>query len=891
MDCVSPILDVATRLWDCTAKRAVYIRHLPQNLNSLRTKMEELKKLHKDVKEKVECEEKLQKKRTHVVDGWLHGVEAMEKEVQEILAKGDEEIQKKCLGTCCPKNCGARFKLGKMVLEKMDAVTVKKTDGSDFSVVAEPLPSPPVIERRLDKTAGQDLLFGKVWKWLQDDGEQVSSIGLYGMGGVGKTTLLTRINNELLKTRLEFEAVIWVTVSRPANVENVQRVLFNKLEIPKDKWEGRSEDERKEPIFNVLKTKKFLLLLDDIWEPLDLFAVGIPPVNDGSKSKVVFTTRFSTVCRDMGAKKSIEVKCLAWEEAFALFQKYVGEDTINSHPHIPKLAEIVAKECDGLPLALITIGRAMAGAKTPEEWEKKIQMLKKYPAKFPGMENHLFPRLAFSYDSLQDEATKSCFLYCSLFPEDHLFNCDELIQLWIGEGFLDEYGDIKEARNGGEEIIESLNHACLLEMNDNHYIRGRARFVKMHDVIRDMALWLACQNGNKKQNKFVVIDKDELVKAHEVEKWKETQRIILVRGSFDELMEPPSFPNLQTLLVSSAWSKSFPRGFFTCMPIITVLDLSYHRKLIDLPMEIGELSTLQYLNLSGTRIKKIPMNLRNLTKLRCLILDDISELEIPSQTISGLSSLKLLSMMHFRGTERDCRVLLEELEGLKYIEQISISLGSVPSILKLLNSHELQRCVTHLTLQWCQDMNLLHLLLPYLEKFNAKACSNLEDVTVNLEKEVVHSTFPRHRYLYHLSEVTIVNCEKLKKLTCLIYAPNLKLLNMVGCASLEEVIQVGECGVSEIESDLGLFSRLVLVNLRSLPKLRSICKWSLLFPSLRVMNVGGCPNLRKLPFDSNIKISKNLEEIKGEQEWWAELEWEDQTIKHNLTPYFKPQDW
>ena len=87
---------------------------------------------------------------------------------------------------------------------------------------------------------------------------------------MGKTTLLTRINNELLKTRLEFDAVIWVTVSRPANVEKVQRVLFNKVEIPQDKWEGRSEDERAEEIFNVLKTKKFVLLLDDIWERLDL---------------------------------------------------------------------------------------------------------------------------------------------------------------------------------------------------------------------------------------------------------------------------------------------------------------------------------------------------------------------------------------------------------------------------------------------------------------------------------------------------------------------------------------------------------------------------------------------------------------------------------------------
>ena len=330
----------------------------------------------------------------------------------------------------------------------------------------------------------------------------------------------------------------------------------------------------------------------------------------------------------MGAK-GIEVKCLAWEEAFALFQAYVGEDTIYSHPHIPKLAEIASKECDGLPLALITIGRAMAGTKTPEEWEKKIQMLKNYPTKFPGMENHLFPRLAFSYDSLQDETIKSCFLYCSLFPEDSSINCDALIQLWIGEGFLDEYGDIKEARNGGEDIIASLNHACLLEITvtDNIWTQARCRCVKMHDVIRDMALWLACQNGNKKQNKFV--------NAQEVEKWKGTPRLSFVSASFEKHMEPPSFPNLQTLLVFVNWTipLSFPSGFFSYMPIITVLDLGNHDNLIDLPIEIGKLFTLQYLNLSDTGIITLPMELRNLKKLRCLLLDDLFEFEIPSQII------------------------------------------------------------------------------------------------------------------------------------------------------------------------------------------------------------------------------------------------------------------
>lgn len=188
-------------------------------------------------------------------------------------------------------------------------------------------------------------------------------------------------------------------------------------------------------------------------------------------------------------------------------------------------------------------------------------------------------------------------------------------------------------------------------------------------------------------------------------------------------------------------------------------------------------------------------------------------------------------------------------------------------------------------------MNLLHLSFPYLEEIDVNDCSKLEDVTINLEKKVVHSTFLRHQYLNHLSDVTILNCENLMKLTCLLYAPKLKFLYIGYCASLQEVIQVDECGVLEIESDLGLFSRLSHLYLEHLEKLRSICKWSILFPSLKVMNVVGCPHLRKLPFDSNIRNSKNLKEIGGEEEWWEKLEWADQTILHNLTPYFKPHLW
>ena len=93
-------------------------------------------------------------------------------------------------------------------------------------------------------------------------------------------------------------------------------------------------------------------------------------MNNGSK--VVFTTRSEEICGRMEARKIVKVDCLEWDDAWDLFQKKVGDQTLCFHPDIPELARAVARECGGLPLALITIGRAMAYKKTPQEWRHAI---------------------------------------------------------------------------------------------------------------------------------------------------------------------------------------------------------------------------------------------------------------------------------------------------------------------------------------------------------------------------------------------------------------------------------------------------------------------------------------------------------------------------------------
>ena len=257
------------------------------------------------------------------------------------------------------------------------------------------------------------------------------------------------------------------------------------------------------------------------------------------------------------------------------------------------------------------------------------------------MGDQVFPILKFSYNHLDNDTIKSCFLYCSIFPEDHIIRNEGLIDLWIREGFLNKFTDIHKARNQGDEIIRSLKLACLLESDVSEDT------CKMHDVIRDMALWLSCEYGEEKHKSFVLEDV-ELIKAYEIVKWKEAQRISLWDSNInEELSLSPCFLNLQTWILRKSNMKSLPIGFFQFMPVIRVLDLSGNKELVELPLEICRLESLEYLNLTWTSIKRMPIELKNLTKLRCLVLNYLERLEvIPSNVISCLPNLKMFSMHH-----------------------------------------------------------------------------------------------------------------------------------------------------------------------------------------------------------------------------------------------------
>ncbi|KAK8576109.1 hypothetical protein V6N13_090588 [Hibiscus sabdariffa] len=391
---------------------------------------DELKARRNDVERKAHLDEQRQLKRLDEVQLWISKADTMITEAEKLIVDGPQEINNNlCLVS---KNCLSTYKFWKKVAEKLQHIKDHMSKG-DFGKVSESQLPASVVVRPEERSIALESTIDKLWRCIGD--KDVDIIGLYDLGGVGKTTLLTIINNKFSTTPEGFDVVIWALVSKDFNVEKIQDRIGGKIGFRDESWKNKSVDQKAEDIYEILRNMRFVVLLDDLWEKVDLNKIGIPEPSQENGSKLIFTTL--EVCGEMEARKKIKVECLQPEEAWKLFQDKVGYETLNSHPDIPKLAKQVAKECGGLPLALIIIGRAMASKTTLGEWRYAIKKLKQ-----------------------------------------------RLVEYWFCEGLLDEFDIISEAQMQGDHVISSLISASLLEGAGESFYGEY--WVKMHDVIRDV---------------------------------------------------------------------------------------------------------------------------------------------------------------------------------------------------------------------------------------------------------------------------------------------------------------------------------------------------------------------------------------------------------------------
>ncbi|XP_062026358.1 probable disease resistance protein RPP1 isoform X1 [Rosa rugosa] len=351
----------------------------------------------------------------------------------------------------------------------------------------------------------------KVMSALKDD--NITVIGINGMGGVGKTTMVTYVSSQAKRDGI-FDHVIMACISENPDLIKIQGILADMLGMQlKEETEigraGRLKD-------RIMRGNRVLIILDDLWKNINLSSIGIPSYNElrKCKSKLLLTTRRLSVCHVMRSQAIIPLNILSKEDSWSLFVKEVGH-SFHESTRFYDIARKVARECAGLPIALITVARALR-YKDMEEWEEAARRLgMSQPASLDD-EGDVFKCIKLSYDYLKSDLAKSCFLLCCLFPEDYDIRIEDLLKYGISHGLFRDSNTMNEARARIHSVVKYLKASNLLSDSE---IDG---CVRMHDVIRDMAISTTLSENN---NGFLVKAglhnlSEELKRSRVEERWE-----------------------------------------------------------------------------------------------------------------------------------------------------------------------------------------------------------------------------------------------------------------------------------------------------------------------------------------------------------------------------------
>ncbi|KAI3667574.1 hypothetical protein L6452_42640 [Arctium lappa] len=489
-----------------------------------------------------------------------------------------------------------------------------------------------IVGREGDKDALLGKLLGNA-----SCSENVGIVSIIGLGGIGKTTLARVLYNEE-KVKDHFELMSWVCVSDEFDVFNISKAIFKDVGGADQKFENLNQ--LHVALTEKLSKKRFLLVLDDVWnedytewELLQRpFVVGAPG------SKIIVTTRKKTVASVMDSVQAYPLGLLSNEEALSLFAQHaLGKQNFDSHPTLKLLGEGIIKKCGGLPLALISLGRVLRRKPNDEEWEELLN------SEIWNLQNEgkILPALRLSYYDLPPHL-KQLFAYCSLFPKDYLFDKDELVLLWMAEGFLYESKGGKSMENLGREYFEELQSRSFFQ----HSSDDKSQY-KMHDLINDLATSVAGEFFSTLDDKMNVEDRNEAL-----EKFRHLSFIRQEHGIYRKFKFLQRARRLRTFLAMSVMTETWQKFYLSNKVLVELLpQLQFIRVLslakysiTEVPQSIGNLKHIRYLNFSKTGITCLPKEIGDLHNLQSLLVSGCVLLSSLPDTCVKLKSLRHLDI-------------------------------------------------------------------------------------------------------------------------------------------------------------------------------------------------------------------------------------------------------
>ncbi|KAM3317616.1 hypothetical protein ACQJBY_035370 [Aegilops geniculata] len=479
----------------------------------------------------------------------------------------------------------------------------------------------------------------------QPDNKCCTVISVWGMGGLGKTSLVRSIYRS---QELGGWKRAWVTALRPFKPEVLLRDLALQLqntiqEDPAGATTGAHKksisvmnlQELEGELTRVLKMRRCLVVLDDILSTSEWELVKSCLDNAG---RIIVTTRENSIAKHCSVeeKNRYHLGGLKEDAALDLLKKKVFKDNsekIDLVPAMMEQARLILQKCDGLPLAISTIGGFLATKpKSAIEWKKMSDGIN-IELDMNSELRTIKTILMRSYDGLPYHL-KSAFLYLSIFQEDQRIRWGRLVRRWTAEGYSRDMHGMTAIELCRRYFDELLDRSMILPGEGTDQYSPKINSCQLHDMIREI-----CISKAREENLVFTLEEGCCL--------SDTQGAIrhLVIGSNwkrdkNVLESKLDLSHVRSLTVFGEW-----RSFFISdnMRFLRVLDLEDTLELKDHHLDdIGQLHHLKYLSLRGCRnILYLPKSLQNLRHLEMLDVRGTRIYELPT-TITNLLKLQHL---------------------------------------------------------------------------------------------------------------------------------------------------------------------------------------------------------------------------------------------------------
>ncbi|CAL4943638.1 unnamed protein product [Urochloa decumbens] len=496
------------------------------------------------------------------------------------------------------------------VKEVSDRRSRYKLDDESFVRSSTPVvidPRLPVLLAESWGLVGIDGPRDVITGWLMDGDPQLKVVSVVGFGGLGKTTLAMEVYRSLGG---HFHHKASASVSRRLDLKKLTKDILSQLE-PTEYGRGQLDMLEVEQLIrtlrNYLQDKRYLIVIDDVWSISAWEIVKSVLPENSYHSRVITTTRITNVaksCCSDSQELIYAIKPLNVTDSQRLFMRRIFDSEDDCPPQLEEVSQAILKKCGGLPLAIISISSLLSTKlKIKDQWERVKDGIGSAPEEASIKMKNI---LLFSYYDLPYHL-RTCLLYISIFPEDHVILRQHLIWKWMAEGLIDgERGQNQE--DVGEAYFNELINRSLIQPVDIQY-DGRAEACRVHDVLLDIIVSLS------EEENFVTIFTGGQVEAKFLQ--GKIRRLSLHNNFHAIKVQQVTMRNLANVRSAHIFGSCKDISDQVDSPAMRVLDLEGCSLCVQVK-NMHKYSQLKYLNLSRTGIREVPKEIGNLQYLETL---------------------------------------------------------------------------------------------------------------------------------------------------------------------------------------------------------------------------------------------------------------------------------